>query len=271
MVKKYLAVIGIVIAIAGFVIYFNSGNDVRAVETMAGAEGQPFIEEPENMENEDTVPEEKSIKPENRSQPQEDENIKLKEDIGTDQADITESSSFETEKEAGKNDVYRFGDERSNGSEEEAEEADVEESDITALDQIMYAQGAVNIRSGPSTDYARVGGLSTNQEVKVTGQSKSTGWYEIEVNGERQYVSNKYLGESKVPVAQQAPATTSNEATAPSAQSAPADTTPSNPDILPGGNAVWEGSDGLNAEDFDWSTPSPEFTHCVEAEGVHAY
>ncbi len=80
------------------------------------------------------------------------------------------------------------------------EEQEETEPDIEALDKTMYAQADVNIRKGPSVDYEKVGSLTINQEVKVTGQSKETGWYEIEVDGEKKYVSNKYLGDSRVTV-----------------------------------------------------------------------
>lgn len=74
--------------------------------------------------------------------------------------------------------------------------------DMTAT---MYAQRAVNVRSGPSTDYDKIGGLNTNDEVKVTGRA-STGWYRIEYAGKEGYVSNNYLGDKKVEVQVQAPA-----------------------------------------------------------------
>lgn len=73
-----------------------------------------------------------------------------------------------------------------------------EESDIEPLDKTMYATGNINTRSGPSVDFKKVGGLTVNQEVKVTGQSKTTSWYEIEVNGEKQYVSHTLLSDTKV-------------------------------------------------------------------------
>ncbi len=82
------------------------------------------------------------------------------------------------------------------------EEQEETEPDIEALDKTMYAQAGVNIRKGPSVDYEKVGCLTINQEVKVTGQSKETGWYEIEAGGEKQYVSNKYLGDTKITVEQ---------------------------------------------------------------------
>ena len=53
-----------------------------------------------------------------------------------------------------------------------------------------------------------VGDLTTNQEVHVTGQSKETGWYEIEINGSKQYVSDKYLSDTKMQVTN--PSTTNN-------------------------------------------------------------
>jgi hypothetical protein len=74
---------------------------------------------------------------------------------------------------------------------------DFDKSDIEALAGTYYATQACNIRKGPSTDYEKTGGLAYSQKVKVTGKSKTTGWYEIEVNGKKQYVSNKFLSKSK--------------------------------------------------------------------------
>ena len=62
----------------------------------------------------------------------------------------------------------------------------------------MYSKGDVNVRKGPSTDYEKIGALTLNQEVKITGQSKSTGWYRIEFNGTEGYVSQNYLSNSKI-------------------------------------------------------------------------
>ena len=62
----------------------------------------------------------------------------------------------------------------------------------------MYAQSSVNVRDLPDTNGNKVGRLSTNQEVSVTGQCNETGWYRISYNGGTAYVSNNYLGDSKV-------------------------------------------------------------------------
>ena len=72
----------------------------------------------------------------------------------------------------------------------------------TDCEAVKYAQQTVNVRSGPSTDFDKVGSLSTNQEVTVTGTCNETGWYRIVLDGSEAYVSNKYLGDSKVEVQQ---------------------------------------------------------------------
>lgn len=87
-------------------------------------------------------------------------------------------------------------------AEETKDQSDVISTDIEILDKTMYAKGSVNTRSGPSTDYEKLGGLTTNQEVHVTGQSKETRWYEIEINGSKQYVSNQFLSDTKTQVTQ---------------------------------------------------------------------
>lgn len=66
----------------------------------------------------------------------------------------------------------------------------------------MYAKQAVNVRKGPSTDYEKLGGLSFAQEVSVTGQADN-GWYQIDFDGEKGYVSNSYIVSEK-PVAKAA-------------------------------------------------------------------
>ena len=62
--------------------------------------------------------------------------------------------------------------------------------------QVMFAASPVNVRSGPSTDFARTGGLDRGQEVSVTGQA-DTGWYEIAYGDGKAYVSGHYLQKEK--------------------------------------------------------------------------
>lgn len=60
----------------------------------------------------------------------------------------------------------------------------------TELSQTMYAQSTVNVRDLPEQTGAKLGSLSTNQEVTVTGQCNETGWYRISYNGGEGFVSN---------------------------------------------------------------------------------
>lgn len=65
---------------------------------------------------------------------------------------------------------------------------------------VMYCKLPVNVRSGATTDYERVGGLNRGDEVTVTGQA-DTDWYELDyiIDGKSTiaYVSNHYLQETK--------------------------------------------------------------------------
>ena len=72
----------------------------------------------------------------------------------------------------------------------------------TDMSATMYAQSSVNVRDLPSADGEKLGALSTNQEVAVSGQCNETGWYRFEYDGQTAYVSNNYLSDSKVEVAQ---------------------------------------------------------------------
>ncbi len=102
---------------------------------------------------------------------------------------------------------------------------------VEPMSATMYAQRSVNVRKGPGTEYDRVGSLTTNQEVAVTGKA-STGWYEISYNGEVAYVSNNYLGNEKV-VVQPTPAPTT-----PSTPETTTPTTPATPDAGTGGSTA---------------------------------
>jgi len=61
------------------------------------------------------------------------------------------------------------------------------------LNMTLYAKSSVNTRKGPSTDFEKVGSLTLNQEVQVTGQCNETGWYRINVGGQEMFVSGSYL------------------------------------------------------------------------------
>ena len=103
----------------------------------------------------------------------------------------------------------------------------------TELSQTMYAQSTVNVRDLPEQSGAKLGSLSTNQEVTVTGQCNETGWYKISYNGGEAYVSDSYLGTEKVAVKSQntsgSSKSTSQEAAAEAPAEAPAESADDNP------------------------------------------
>ena len=70
---------------------------------------------------------------------------------------------------------------------------------VTEMNKTMYAKQSVNLRSGPSTDYGKVGSLTTNTAVAVTGQANN-GWYRINFNDGVAFVSNNYLSDTKVEI-----------------------------------------------------------------------
>ena len=88
------------------------------------------------------------------------------------------------------------------------EERNTLESELEFLKSIepmsvtMYALEDCDTYSKQDESSEKLGGLTTNQEVHVIGQSKETGWYEIEINGSKQYVSNQFLSDTKTQVTQ---------------------------------------------------------------------
>ena len=79
----------------------------------------------------------------------------------------------------------------------------------TDMSATKYAKQTVNIRTLPSTDGEKIGALSTNDEITITGQCNETGWYRFEYNGQTAYVAGNYVGDNKVEVAP--PTVVSNE------------------------------------------------------------
>ena len=79
------------------------------------------------------------------------------------------------------------------------------------MDATKYAKSTVNVRSLPNTDGEKLGGLSTNDEVKVTGKCTETGWYRIEYSDGIAYVSDEYLADEKFEIQASAPAQSSSE------------------------------------------------------------
>ena len=72
---------------------------------------------------------------------------------------------------------------------------------ITAMSKTMYVKvDSLNVRSGPSTDYSRLGALKKADEVKITG--KTDGWYRIKYKSSEGFVNASYLSNTKPEIVQ---------------------------------------------------------------------
>lgn len=77
---------------------------------------------------------------------------------------------------------------------------------VTDLNVMMYASTAVNVREEPDKNSDKLGSLTENQEVNVTGKTDN-GWYRISYNGADAFVNSSYLMQEKK-VVQEPPKTT---------------------------------------------------------------
>ena len=114
-------------------------------------------------------------------------------------------TASETAKEAASKEISETEETNAakSASETTTEQEDTLEQEYTYTDMnaIKYATQTVNVRNLPDTSGDRVGGLSMNDEVTVTGQCNETGWYRFEYNGSTAYVSNKYLSDTMIETA----------------------------------------------------------------------
>jgi uncharacterized protein YgiM (DUF1202 family) len=101
-----------------------------------------------------------------------------------------------TETESPEEDVIESTEAEDTEAEAEATDDDAGYT-YTDLSATMYAKSSVNVRDLPSTSGNKLGSLSTNEEVTVTGKCNETNWYRIAYNNDTAYVSDKYLSDSK--------------------------------------------------------------------------
>ena len=123
--------------------------------------------------------------------------------------DVEDTTVLETVEETETTEVEATEELATEESTTEAETQSAQEVVVTPYEEakIMYATIALNVRCGPSTDYEVVSHLAMAQAVEVTGQA-DTGWYQLVVDGEPAYASNKYLSETKVELPVAAPVQT---------------------------------------------------------------
>lgn len=127
-------------------------------------------------------------------------------------------------------------------------EPEAEPQEIYTFDdcnEIVYATSQVNLRSGPSTDYDKVGSLKTADSVTRTGIGidQFENWSRVVLSdGTEVYVNNNYISTTK-PVTQQSTAkpSSSTPAAKPSSQSSGASSGSTAPS---GGGGASGGSSG---------------------------
>jgi uncharacterized protein YkwD len=164
MIKKRLVTILLALSLASAMFMSGCEDEVSDVtETEVVETVEEAVDE--TTEETDTVDED-----ENGSADNADETIDdtAKEDVDNSEADKEETKEDSTEKK-------------------EEEAFHVESADI-----LMFVKKAVNVRTGPNTNYERIGSLEKGTDVEVTGVA-DTGWYRIKYNGQVGYVSNKFL------------------------------------------------------------------------------
>lgn len=112
---------------------------------------------------------------------------------------------------------------------------------IKKLNKTMYATTAVNVRNKPSSKSKKLGTLRFAQKVKVTGQDKNTGWYQIKYKGKIGYVSGSYLSTSK-------PSTSKPSTSKPSK---PSTSKPSNDDRYETDCAHWDADSKADCRELE--------------------
>ena len=121
--------------------------------------------------------------------------------------------------------------------------------DFIDCNEIVYATDTVNLRSGPSTDYEKVGNLKSGDSVVRTGIGidQFENWSRVVLSdGSEVYVNNNYISTTK-PVIQQSTSKSSggsSTATKPSSQSSGASSGSTS-----GGGASGGGASGGSSED----------------------
>jgi uncharacterized protein YraI len=58
---------------------------------------------------------------------------------------------------------------------------------------VVSAAGTVNLRSGPSTAFSRVGTLRPGQQLRIVGKNENASWWQIETPGGKAWVANSVV------------------------------------------------------------------------------
>ncbi len=86
----------------------------------------------------------------------------------------------------------------------------IPEYTVTPMNGIMYTSSYVNVRKGPATTYDKVGSFNKGTEITITGRA-STGWYEIDFEGNKAYLSDTLVQDTKPSQEQEKPPVKENK------------------------------------------------------------
>ena len=118
------------------------------------------------------------------------------ENVGPEKNSQVESNSSETDSKDSQEPVSEKPDtQKPDPQEPDSQEPNTQEEKYTytELNKYMWANNDVNVRSLPSTEGEKLGTLTADDKVQVTGQCVETQWYRIVYNEQVGYVSNQYL------------------------------------------------------------------------------
>lgn len=205
--RNVLAIIGLVLCL-GFTSACGNAGVTPEPQTQVAAEDES------EATATDEVAEETEVKEEPETKETEAKEAEVKEEAETKETEAKEAEDKETEdavdseddenadsKEAKSDDKVAADDKAK--TDDKADAKDESNSDIKVFDKpvTMYATSSVNVRKGPSTSTGKLGYLALNEEISVTGESKSTGWKQVSYKGETAYVHGSRLGTEKVDLA----------------------------------------------------------------------
>ena len=194
---KIVAGIAAMVVVGGVAAAVTITNQ-KAEEAAVGAQDESTVDVAglENSEDMETSTADIDVSESEESVLQEDTGTASESGLTDESEGTRKAANKETEAEE---EATKEGETAEIGNEENPESE--QQYTYTDMSATMYATQTVNIRTLPSTDGEKVGSLSTNQEVNITGQCNETSWYRFEYNGQTAYVSNNYVSENKVEVA----------------------------------------------------------------------
>lgn len=179
--KIYIGIVAIIVVfgiIIASIFYIKANN--KDVEV------SKFIKNFTNENTKEAMQETKSL--ENANDEKEKETT-----VKTNDSDISNQNKEETSENVKQEEVEE--------PKQEVVEETKKEPVITAMSKTMYVKvDSLNVRSGPSTDYSRLGALKKADEVKITG--KIDGWYRIKYKSSEGFVNASYLSNTKPEIVQ---------------------------------------------------------------------